>query len=180
MPWQPTAYFLGLDLGQSQDYTALIIAEQQGPAGQAVYHLRHLERCPLGTSYPEVVRLVARRLHALPPVPRRLVVDKTGVGAAVCNMLFQAGLRFVGVNIHGGETVSRAVTREGEGYRVPKRDLVAVVKVMLQQQRLKIAQSLPLAPTLVQELLTFRVTIDPATAHDSYSAWREGGMMIWS
>jgi hypothetical protein len=33
---------------------------------------------------------------------------------------------------------------------------------------------LPLAQTLVQELLTFRVTIDPKTAHDSYSAWREG------
>ena len=30
------------------------------------------------------------------------------------------------------------------------------------------------AATLVQELLNFRVTIDPRTAHDSYAAWREG------
>jgi hypothetical protein len=28
---------------------------------------------------------------------------------------------------------------------------------------------------LVQELLNFRVKIDPLTAHDSYGCWREGG-----
>jgi hypothetical protein len=32
---------------------------------------------------------------------------------------------------------------------------------------------LPLTPVLVQELQTFRVRIDQATAHDSYSAWHE-------
>jgi hypothetical protein len=40
-------------------------------------------------------------------------------------------------------------------------------------RRLQIAASLPLADTLVHELLNFRVTIDPKTAHDSYNAWRE-------
>ena len=34
--------------------------------------------------------------------------------------------------------------------------------------------SLPVAETLRKELLTFRVKIDPRTAHDSYSHWREG------
>jgi hypothetical protein len=29
-------------------------------------------------------------------------------------------------------------------------------------------------PVLVQELLAFRVKIDPLTAHDSYGTWREG------
>jgi hypothetical protein len=33
---------------------------------------------------------------------------------------------------------------------------------------------IPAVPTLVQELLAFRVKIDPLTAHDSYGAWREG------
>ena len=58
-------------------------------------------------------------------------------------------------------------------WRVPKRDLVGAVQVPLQQQRLQFAEALPLTSVLTQELLTFKVTIDPATAHDSYAAWRE-------
>jgi hypothetical protein len=57
---------------------------------------------------------------------------------------------------------------------VPKRDLVGVVQVLLQTERLKFASEIPAVPMLVQELLAFRVKIDPLTAHDSYGAWREG------
>jgi hypothetical protein len=32
---------------------------------------------------------------------------------------------------------------------------------------------MPLIGPLLKELQSFRVTIDPTTAHDSYSAWRE-------
>ena len=41
------------------------------------------------------------------------------------------------------------------------------------RRRLQFAAALPLTPVLTQELLTFKVKIDPQTAHDSYSAWRE-------
>lgn len=44
----------------------------------------------------------------------------------------------------------------------------------LQSDWLKIARELPDAPTLVTELLNFKVTIDAKTAHYSYAAWREG------
>jgi hypothetical protein len=74
------------------------------------------------------------------------------------------------VSIHGGDTV----THEGLYYRVPKRDLVSSVLVAMQSGRLKIASSLPDAGVLVKELENFKVKIDPQTAHDSYSAWREG------
>ncbi len=43
----------------------------------------------------------------------------------------------------------------------------------MQSERLKIAKRLPEAGTLRQELQNFRVKIDPKTAHDSYSHWRE-------
>jgi hypothetical protein len=59
------------------------------------------------------------------------------------------------------------------GYRVPKRDLVSAVQVLLQSERLKIVRSLPEAATLRSEFQNFRVKIDPRTAHDSYSHWRE-------
>ena len=167
------SYLCGLDLGQSQDFTALVIAErqQQARAAQAIYHVRHLERFPLGTAYPAIVTHVHTLLHTAPLGGQTtLVVDATGVGTAVIDLLEQARLAPIGVTIHGGDQVHR----DGRRYRAPKRDLVGVLQVLLQTARLKIAAALPLAQTLQQELLTFRVTIDARTAHDSFAAWREG------
>jgi hypothetical protein len=44
----------------------------------------------------------------------------------------------------------------------------------MQNGQLKIAQDMPLAETLRNELLNFKVKINISTAHDSYEAWREG------
>lgn len=65
------------------------------------------------------------------------------------------------------------MSRDGRDYRVPKRDLVSTVQVLLQAERLKIARALPEAQTLVNELLAFKVTISNQ-GHDSYgNDWRE-------
>jgi hypothetical protein len=56
---------------------------------------------------------------------------------------------------------------------VPKRDLVGVVSVRLQNQSLRFTQAGPSAAILRRELLNFHAKIDPVTSHDSYSAWRE-------
>jgi hypothetical protein len=98
-----------------------------------------------------------------------LVVDQTGVGAPVVDLFQQAGLYPIGVLIHGGDKV----THECGACRVPKRDLVGTLQVLFQSGRLKISKKLPLASVLQAELLNFKVKIDPRTAHDSYSAWRE-------
>ena len=164
-------YLVGLDLGQVQDYTALVIAEQQATPPAASYQIRHLERFALGTAYPLIVTAV-QTLLPQPPLQGHaaLVVDATGCGRPVVDLLTQARLDPVAVSIHGGDQVSH----EGRYWRVPKRDLVGVLQVLLQTQRLKVAEALPLAHVLVQEMLTFRVTIDASTAHESYAAWREG------
>jgi hypothetical protein len=62
---------------------------------------------------------------------------------------------------------------EGASWCVPKRDLVSVTKVLLQTERIKIAKSLPVAKTLVDELLSFQAKISLA-GNDTYGAWREG------
>lgn len=131
--------------------------------------VRHLARVR-GEPYPAIVRQVAALLTTPPLVgAAELVVDQTGVGAAVVDMLREAGLRPIAVTITGGNQV----IRDGLTFSVPKRDLVAAVQVGLQRERLKIAAGLPLAGVLTSELLNFKVTIDPRTAHDSYAAWRE-------
>jgi hypothetical protein len=124
----------------------------------------------LGTPYPAVATHV-RDLLATPELKRDtiLVVDATGVGRPVVDMLRQQRLAPIAITITGGD----AVTYDN-GWRVPKRDLVAAVQVLLQSERLKFAERLPMVPALVQELTAFRVKIDPLTAHDSYGSWREG------
>jgi hypothetical protein len=165
-------YYVGLDLGQQQDYTAVAVAERQGAAGDA-YHLRHLERLPLGTAYPAVVAHV-QALLAQPPLPGQatLVVDGTGVGLPVVDLLRAAplsGAPLVPVLITAGDQVSH----EQGLYRVPKRTLVAALQVLLQGERVKIAATLPESATLERELLGFKVKVT-AAAHETYEAWREG------
>ena len=143
-----TSYVIGLDLGQSQDYTALAVLEQTArdtgerrwtvewedcwnggpldpvqprlrPVIAVSYAVRHLERLPLGTRYPDVVKRVQALLNGIDAaagVPRRrllgvepnepaklLAVDKTGVGAPVVDLLSAAGLAPLPITIHGGD-----------------------------------------------------------------------------
>ncbi len=159
-----SSYHVGLDLGQAADYTALAVVEWTPDA----LKVRHLQRFSLGTVYPEIVGAVEGLMSRLPEYPE-LAVDATGVGRPVVDLLRARGLRFDAVTITGGDTA----THDGRDWRVPKRDLVGAVAVPLQTGRLKIARGLPDAATLTRELLNFKVTIDPKTAHDSYASWRE-------
>lgn len=159
-------FYAGLDLGQAQDYTALAIVEKTQDAME--YHVRHLERFPLGTTYTDQVQRVIGIMQRIPGTT--LIIDQTGVGRAVYDLFKKSGLSPIGVSIHGGDRA----THDGGVWKVPKRDLVAALTVAFQNGELKIASSLPEASTLIKELQNFRVKIDPKTAHDSYEAWREG------
>lgn len=198
------SFIIGVDLGQAQDYTALVVLEREAratgetesiyrpatriwhdgrleagrrsdyltvPVTKNYFAARHLERLPLGTSYPAQVERVKAVFCAVKG-DKQLVVDQTGVGRPVIDMLKAARLPVRAVTITGGDTVSR----DGNGYRVPKRDLVSTVQVLLQSDRLKIAKALPEAQTLVDELVAFKVTIG-SSGHDRYGndvgAWRE-------
>jgi hypothetical protein len=183
-------YLVGLDLGQTTDYSALCVVEQRAPAaeepgGGCGYHVRHLQRWPLGTPYPAIVKAVATLLTAPQLAPAggplpRLVVDQTGVGRAVVDLFCArpAGLRPVAVTITGGAgTIQVGTVRQPE-YHTPKRDLVGVVQVLLQQRRLAWARALPDEGILAAELANFKVTIS-AAGRDTYGAgpalsWREG------
>lgn len=200
-----TMRLVGVDLGQQRDYTAISVTERvHAPTGREIegerwdsrleayfaarvpemaveYRVRHLERPALGTPYTEIAQRILELVKTLGGEPA-LVVDATGVGRPVMDMLFKelrGGLKGTTikvtpcpVTITGGDSASR--NPDGGGWRVPKRDLVSAALVLLQNGRLKIAEALPLRETLVRELLNFRVKINISTAHDSYEAWREG------
>lgn len=162
--------FVGLDLGQRQDHTALAVMERVDVALGGIdpvtyekrmetrFHMRHLERVRLGTSYWAVTERVSEVMRSRQLAGQcTLVVDATGVGAAVLEMLRPAGLGcpVVAVTITAGE---RATQTSG-GWRVPKRELMTALMVALETRQLRIAAKLREAPTLMDELMRIRATI---------------------
>ena len=182
------SFYIGLDLGQSNDYTALAVVEKvEGDLGvernDPDLHLRHLERYPLRTPYPEMVSQVAalvedpqlRRTHFDARLGRRvldepdLLVDATGVGRPVVDLFKERGLRYKAITITGGNKVTAA----SGGYGVPKRDLIGALEVPFHSGRLKVAAGLTLWETLRSELQTFRRKVSLTTGMDTYEHWRE-------
>lgn len=171
-------FVVGVDLGQSQDFTAISILERtqeatKGPPARFEYHyqLRYLHRPPLGTKYPAIVDQVIGLLDRAPLTRQTpLCVDKTGVGAAVVDLFAVGGVRPHAITITGGDEPN---LEDRHNLKVPKRDLVGTLVALFQTGRLKIADGLGLAPALVNELVNFRLKVNLATGHDSYEAWRE-------
>jgi hypothetical protein len=193
-------YVAGLDLGQARDFTAVAILERTrpddlgppeaetflvrqrwsgietlpvrpvAPKRERTYAVRHLERFPLGTSYPSICARMVELFERPPLAGARLVVDQTGVGRAVVDMLRRARPQATvrPITITGGHEV----VPDGAGWHVPKKELVSVLQVLLQSRRLQVARGLPLASVLVKELQAFQVKIT-ATAQETFAAWRE-------
>ncbi len=198
------AFFFGLDLGQAQDYTAIAIVERleipinrrevsrlrrtRDGSGllastrcviwdrlERRFLVRFLQRFRLGTSYPDIVARVTDLVNRRSLRGRTyLAVDSTGVGRPVVDMLRRARLPapLSEITITGGDQVNG----DWHHYRLPKRDLVSVIQVMLQERTLRIASTLAEAGTLTAELGNFEARISPR-GHDTYGAaadWREG------
>ena len=175
---------MGLDLGQSQDFTAIAVLQRAELVGEwdpvvfarrktTALRLRHLERIPLGTPYTEVVdRVVAVTRSADLAGRCDLIADATGVGRPVMDMLRRAELgcrRLWPVVITSGD-----LERHADGhYRVPKRDLIVGLQLLLQRRGLQIAEGMKFGPVLAREMAEMRVKITPS-GNEQYGAWREG------
>lgn len=189
--------YLGLDLGQASDYSALAVIEapvwsidaqdwissatlprwaledgswqswQHRAPGRPPLWLRTLHRYPLQTPYPDVVTDVIRRLGgASPRDDAMLIIDGTGVGAAVTDMFRFSELPcpMVKVLIHGGVKVTF-----DHGVHVPKRDLIGAVQAVLHTERLQVAKRSPMTETWASEMQGYKLTLT-ANGHDTYNA----------
>jgi hypothetical protein len=151
--------YAGLDLGQRQDFSALAVVEREEPRFQWMpaasdLRVRHLERMELGTPYTQVVKRVCDVMQHPKMAQSRLVVDATGVGAPVVDLLRSAGLgvSLTTVTITGGERAHG----QGERWCVPRGDLLAGLEVLLEAGDLKISRRLREAERLVRELESMR------------------------
>jgi hypothetical protein len=127
----------------------------QHPETAARIAVRHLNRLPLRMSYPDQVAHVAKLLK-LPPLDRvhpELIVDATGVGRPVVELLERAGLHPISCTITAGN--SEAKGRNSRDWHVAKLLLVSRLQSVLHERVLNIA-NVPDAETLANELQDFR------------------------
>jgi hypothetical protein len=165
-----TSFFVGLDLAQPQESTALAVLARQVVSKQTTYAVRHMKRWPPGTPYPHMAQEVSALLGSRELRGCRLVVDQTAVGRAVASMFRTAcAVTVLPVLISAGHAVTRG---EAGVLHVPKKELVGTLQVLLQTRRLKVASGLPLAEALSREMASFRWAVKLSGGEEDLS-WRE-------
>lgn len=165
---------VGVDLGQSMDYTALAVTQEVTGDVKPEFACRTIERLPLGTSYIEAADRVAHVMRELrrksdaekaagrPGYRLECVVDRSGVGAAVVDLLRERDVRpLVEVVIVAGDTVTE---RDGDRVNMGKTFMVTRLQVLHEQHRLKVP-STDEAKLFADELRDYRVNTTPAGNH---------------
>jgi hypothetical protein len=165
-------WVIGLDIGQRRDYSAIAILdfaqESDGRRDPATYQLirrklirlRHIERVRIGTPFAGVVHRISQIVSDPRLQGSTLVVDATGVGAPVVELIRAAHLpcRLIAAQITGGSDESSDATY----HRVPKRDLVVGLQILMEQWDFEIVAGSPAAEALVKELTGFRARRSPS------------------
>ena len=148
-----SSYYVGVDLGQARDATAIAIVHSYREVLQVRNRvtmefgtkewlvLRQVERVRLGTDYTTVVARVGQVVRALTGLGKVTVVpDGTGVGRPVVDMLRKAAVRaeIVPVIITGGHGQG-----ESRGYRtVAKKDLIHGLSTLVEKGELSFASDM--------------------------------------
>jgi hypothetical protein len=176
---------VGVDLGQQFDFTAISVIQTREiwTTGDNVpvewktrkedrmvsynYYLRFLER--FQAKYPDTVQRVLKIVRKLEDDQgTALVVDATGVGLPVVEMMREERLHPIPIIITGGNTVTEA---DG-GFHLPKRHMISTLQGLFESGRLKISKGINHLEELLDEISNFRVKITKA-GNDTYEAWRE-------
>jgi hypothetical protein len=171
-------FALGLDLGPAGAFTALAVAEAvevadgDDGAESERYAVRHLRRLPPGTPYREIADEVLALLATKALDGASVAIDVTAVGTGVLD-LFRAAdppPYVVPVVLTPGQ--HEEVDPRG-GMRVPKKDLVTRLQLLLQARRLQVPAALPDADLLARELANYRPRVSLA-ADPTAADWRQG------
>ena len=175
---------IGVDIGQKRDPTAIAVAEIEYRDSdlprckkESHYLIRHLERLPLGTPYPEVSKRVDRICQGVETQTGRrpdLFVDATGVGQPIVDLLndsSHSAHRVWAVYFTYGDR--RNEDRGEDRVTLGKAFLVSRLQMLLQFQRIHLPRGHREADALVQELLDYEIRVDD-NANDKYGAFRVG------
>jgi hypothetical protein len=170
---------IGVDLAQRRDHSAVVLVESYRPEPETptdwppVRHdVRWATKFPLGMGFTEQVAAIKTIAEACGPLGHTImVVDSTGLGAVVVEMLRSiTAVSMRTVVFTGGESATKVSAFE---HHVPKRDLLAAVGIVLEQERLGVPMSCPFRTDLLDEMLSIERSISER-GHDSYAAAGQG------
>jgi hypothetical protein len=175
------AVFLGIDIGQKRDPTAICVVEterrQVESRSETHFIVRHLERLPLGTPYPRVAERIAEisgrvrtRANATPTV----YMDATGVGQPIVDVVQERlpGGWVVPVYFTHGDRRSETGAPHETCITLGKAHMVSRLQALLQNHRLHLPRT-PEAETLTEELQNYEIRVSE-DANDRYGAFRVG------
>lgn len=175
---------VGLDLGQSIDFSAMAVIEKitkyvltyRKTEPEITNHLRHLQRWPLGTPYPDIVEQVAKLLTreefgGRPP----LAIDATGLGAVLYDLFKREKKAREDEGKPAYDLFGIKITKEGKvgydagHYSVPKVELVRSFFVDYGSERFQAAANLPDRQEFEKQIKEFRWDITPS-GHATFGA----------
>jgi hypothetical protein len=187
-------FFLGLDLGQSQDHTALAVIRLhyvEGPFDPVYYanpryprlELCELIRVPLQTPYTEIPRIVGNALSRCQANAqgvrhtKDLVIDAAGPGAPVVDLIRAAKL---GANLFPLVLTAghNATTKPGGLNTLPRKDALTRLRILLETKQLTFSNQLTNMEQLKRELYHVHPEGRDQHEHDdlaiavSLAAWR--------
>lgn len=156
-------YWLGVDLAQAQDNTALVaIHDEQLPIwtasnrqtlGQRTRTITYADKFR-GVSYPDVVSHILRVMNQPQLRGRtRLVVDGSGLGRVVSDLLRDAKVDHIAIQM----TVGQNWTRKGHYTNVGKTLMLENLSVLFASGELEFAEDLVLRKDVLAELETFQL-----------------------
>jgi len=185
MPAKLEQVVIAADIGKKRDFTAICGIErwqnkwawpyEEKDDGDPYYRLKSIERLPLDTEYNiqiEVIKWIYDTVvedYAEQNIRPDVVIDATGCGTVVLDMVKKAIPKAQGIWFHGGKNVSR----DGSVYNVPQSDLAMVLQILMQSKRVTFASDITGLDKLKKELLNFTYKVNINTGHTHFEAWRE-------
>ena len=169
---------MGVDIGQKREPTAICVTEidERRIGSRRVNHwiVRHLERLPIGTSYPAVAKRLSEVSGGIRNMATRrpyLYVDATGMGQPIIDLLRDETTRLGSITpvyfTHGDQR-----NQEGGEIRLGKAYLVSRLQMLLQTARLHLPKTAE-SHKLAQDLLDYEIQVDEK-ANERYGAFSVG------
>jgi len=139
-----------------------------------IHRLRCLQRLPSG--YPEIISVISTLIASLPEsqIKPATVINVTHVGKPATVLMAKAGIGTVAVTATSGDAEQRVA--QGE-FRVPEKDLIGTLSVLLQGDRFRVAPDLPEAAALIAELGSFDAGGDDSW--ESHNLCRSVATAVW-
>lgn len=170
--------YVGVDIGQSQDPTAIVVADPELRDKEIHYLIRFLKRLPLGLPYPVIIEEIKRIYRNIPKpkditLNKRLWIDATGVGKPVVDLV-RGEIPAIGLHavyLTGGEAAQQVDTLTRE-IKLPKAYLVSRLQVLISCGRVHLPSNGE-AHVMKEELMNYQIKVNE-NANAQFGAFRVG------